>query len=146
MWAVEDKESRQIICHALKLLQSSLKVFNNLTRDFVGRGQVVNILKAFIPQPENIQIQFVAGGQFFIGKSLEPLCLLALLAVAGMVALCEVVQILALQGVCFQGKVHVGAKVVNPGFLRPRILGFFAQPPEKVYFRISPKSPQGRVF
>ena len=52
-------------------------MLDDFLRQYIGRGQVFQIIEAVIFQPKNIQTRFVAGDQVFLLVKLEALCFFA---------------------------------------------------------------------
>ena len=87
-----------------------------------GAGRFAAILKGFVLQPEDVEVDLVAFEQVFVCETLEPFALLAIVAVLRIVALDEVVEVCALEGVLFEGEMFVRPQVVDPQLLGPRFL------------------------
>jgi hypothetical protein len=93
----------------------------------IGIGEIVGFFQAFVSEPEDVEAGLVAVDEFVIvvgspppvgilfGPSRRPL-----IAVLGIVALNELVQVLTLQWIGLQGEVLVGSKIVDPELFSPR--------------------------
>ena len=119
-----DRLFLQTAQHALDLFQRGLQVVGNFLREDVRRGEVGAVFQRLIPQPRDIQVEFVACGQFFVGEHAPPAAGvfftprgLTLEAVFRVVASNKFIQIGALQHAGFQGEVLVGAEIVDPELL-----------------------------
>jgi len=75
------------------------------------------------PEPEDIEIGFVALDQVFVGKASEALGFGPLMAIRGVVAAYKIIQVGAGEGVGLQGEVLVGAEIVDPERAGPRRFG-----------------------
>jgi hypothetical protein len=84
--------------------------------------EVRGILKRFVLQPEDIEIDFVALGQLGVRERLEPLGRPSLVPVLHVIAGYEVVQVSSIERVLLEREVLVRPKVVNPQRLRPWLL------------------------
>src|SRR5260370_30411453 len=80
------------------VVESGLAVIDNFGGQERRVGQIGRIAQAVIPEPEDIQISFVALDQVFVGEAMEALGPGALMAVLGIVAADEVVEIGAGEG------------------------------------------------
>jgi hypothetical protein len=80
----------------------------------VGRRQIIQIVQTVVLQPENIEARLVAHDQFLIRIKPEALRFLALMAVLGMVAIDEILQVFTLEGSRLQSEMLVGAQIVEP--------------------------------
>lgn len=95
----------------------------------VGLGEAFGVFQALVLDPEDVQVQLVPLGQFLVGVG-APAAFggllapgpLALVAVGGVVAGHELVQVGTLQGLGLQGVVDVGAVVVDPEGFRPGLI------------------------
>jgi hypothetical protein len=58
----------QLPGNAFKLLQRGFQVFDDFGGDDIRRGQVGGIFQGLVAQPEDVEIDFVAGDQFFVGE------------------------------------------------------------------------------
>ena len=103
------------------MLQRGFQVVRDVLRDDFRRGQIGGFFQRVVFQPEDVEVHLVALGQFFVGEGLEALALLALVAVLRVVAGDEVVEVAALERVFLEREMQVGAQVVNPELLRPRL-------------------------
>ena len=113
----------QVLCDQGELVQRGLQILDDLGGDHVGGGEIGGVFQAVVFEPEDVQAGFVALDQVVVGEGVEALGLLALVAILGVVAGDEIVQVLAAQRVRLQREVLVGAEVVDPQLLGP---GLFA--------------------
>ena len=89
--------------------------------DDFGGGKIGAFFQGFVFQPEDVEVHFVALDQFFVGEDFEALAFFALVAVLRVVAGDEVIEVAALEGVFLEREMQVGAQVVDPELLRPRL-------------------------
>jgi hypothetical protein len=100
---------------------------------------------------QHVEVDLVAFDQVGVVEGLEAFGLLAVVAVGRalrprsavsggqgtarptQITAHEIIQMLALEGILLQREVHVGAQVVDPELLRPRLLlrGFAVEEPER---------------
>jgi hypothetical protein len=78
------------------LRERGFEVFDYLSRDDVGVGEVGAVFEAFVFEPEDVEVQFVALGYLFVSEALEALGFLSLVAVLWIVARNEIVEVAAL--------------------------------------------------
>ena len=76
-----------------ELGEGGLEVLDDLGGDDAGRGEVVGVLQALVAQPEDVEAGLVAGDQLVVGEAAEPLALLPLASLPGLVAGDEVVEV-----------------------------------------------------
>ena len=74
----------------------------------------------FVSQPEDVKADLVPLHQFIVGERLKPLGLFPNMAVVGVVAGDEIVEVAVAHRILFQRESQVGSEVVYPQFLRPR--------------------------
>ena len=104
------------------------QVVRDLLRQQVRFGQARRVLKALVAQPEEVEAHFVAREDLLVGvrppaafgRRLGP-SRLAVVAVGGAVAGDEVIEVGARHALGLEREVLVGAKVVDPHRLRPRL-------------------------
>src|SRR6266516_706831 len=72
-----------------------------------GSGEIGAVFEAFVFEPEDVKVEFVALGSFFVGEAFEALGLFSLVAVLWIVAGDEVVEIAALQWIFFKSEMLV---------------------------------------
>src|SRR5712692_2927946 len=97
----------------------ALQVFDDAGGQRAGGWQVVGVFEAFVTQPEEIEAQLIAFEQVIVAEGVETLVFLALVAVLGVVAGHEIVEVGACEGIGAQGEVLVGAQVVDPQAFGP---------------------------
>ena len=132
-WAVVAFAGPEVGCDLRELVQGRLQILNNFGGQDGGIGQIGRIAQAVIPEPEDVEVGFVALDQVFVGEAAEALGFAALVAIFGIVAADEVVQVGAGEGVGLQREVLVGAEVVDPERLGPwRFAGRLAVEEEDV--------------
>jgi hypothetical protein len=78
-----------------ELGESGLEVLDDLGGDDAGGGEVVGVLQALVAEPEDVETGLVTGDQLVVAEAAEPLALLALAPLAGLVAPDEVVEVFA---------------------------------------------------
>jgi len=85
------------------LFESGFEVFDDLLCEDIGVRKVIGLFKAFVPQPENIEAGLVAVYELFVVVGSPPTVRilfgpsrLSLVAVLGIVALNEFVEIFTL--------------------------------------------------
>ena len=61
----------QILRDRRKLFQRSFEVGGDVGGDDLGRGEVGGFLQGFVLQPEDVEVELVAFGEFFVGEGLE---------------------------------------------------------------------------
>ena len=76
-----------------------MQVLDNLGCQNGGVGQIGGIAQTVVPEPEDIEIGLVALDQIFVGEAAKTLGLGPLVAIGGVVAADEVVQVGAGEGV-----------------------------------------------
>ncbi len=103
-----------------ELSQGGFEVLDDLGCDHTGCRQVVGVLQALVAEPEDVEARLVAGDQLVVAEPVEPLALLSLASLPGLVALDEVVEVGAGEGVGLEREVLVRPQVVDPQILRPR--------------------------
>jgi hypothetical protein len=81
------------------------------------------VLEALIAQPEDVEAGLVPRDQLVVGDAAEPLGLLPLPSVAGLVAGDEVVEVGPAERVGLEREVLVGSQVVDPQVRRPGGVG-----------------------
>jgi len=87
--------------------------------DHVGVRKVIRVLKALVPQPEDVEVDLVPLHQILVSERMESFGLFPFQLVCSVVTGDEVVQVLVLQRIRLEREVHVGAKVVDPQRLCP---------------------------
>lgn len=87
----------QVFGDERELVERGLQILHNLGGNHVGGGQVGGILQALVLQPENIQAGLVPLHHLVVIEGVESLGFFALVAVLGVIARDEVVQVLAAQ-------------------------------------------------
>lgn len=110
------------------MLQGALQVGDNVAADYARLGEVVRVLQGLILQPEDVQARLVAADDFLVGIGtpaarwivLAP-ARSALMAVGRIVEGDELVQVRTLERVGLEGEMHVGAQVIDPELLGPRL-------------------------
>ena len=60
-------------------------------------GKICAVFERFVPKPENVEIYFVPFEQLVVGEAFEPVAFDAFMAVLGVEALDELVEIRAFQ-------------------------------------------------
>jgi hypothetical protein len=80
-----------------KLLQSRFQFFSDSQRQHVRIRKVRAVFERLVPKPENVEINLVPFRQFVIGEAFEPLAVFAFVAVLGVEALNELIQIRTFQ-------------------------------------------------
>jgi len=91
-----------------------LQVFDNFGGQDGGVRQIGRIAQTVVPEPEDVEIGLIALDQVLVGEAMEPLSLGPLVAIRGVIAADEVVEIGAGEGVRLQGEVLIGAEIVDP--------------------------------
>jgi hypothetical protein len=86
-----------------------------------GGGRLSVSSRRLVAQPEDVEADLVPGHQLVVGEPVEPLGLLALVPVLRVVAVDEVVEVVVGERVLLEREVLVGAQVVDPQLLRPRV-------------------------
>ncbi len=86
-----------------------------------GGGKIGGVFEGFVFEPEDVEVDLVAFDEVVVGEALEAFAFGALVAVLGVVAGDEVVEIGALQLVFFQREVLVGSEIVDPELFGPRL-------------------------
>ena len=95
-------------------------------REDIGIGKIIGFFEAFVSEPEDIEAGFVAVDEFVIvvgspaavGTLFGP-SRRSLIAILGIVALNELVEVFALQGIGLECEVFVGSEIVDPELLGP---------------------------
>ena len=111
-----------------KTVQPRLQVVDDLQCQFIRLGQIVQIGKALVFQPENIQAGFVTRDDLLViefspaaFRILLAPGFLPLMAVERVVTADELLQILEAQRLFFQRVMDIGAVIEVPHFLSPRL-------------------------
>jgi hypothetical protein len=76
----------QRVRHPPEPFQRPLQILHDLRRNFLRRRQQVGIIKGIVLEPEDIEVDLVAGDEVRIGEAPEPLALPALGARAAGIA------------------------------------------------------------
>ena len=58
-----------------------MEVFDDLSGDDVGVGKIGTVFERLILQPEDVEVEFVALGQFFVGEGPKAVCWFSLVTV-----------------------------------------------------------------
>ena len=124
------------------MFESGFQVFDDFLGKDIGVGEVVGFFQAFVSEPKDVKAGLVAVDELFVvvcaPAAVRILFLprrCPLIAVLGVVALNELVEIFSLQRIGLEGKVLVGSEIVNPELLRPwRFAGRFLVEEENVGF------------
>ena len=99
----------QVARHLRKTLQRCLQVLGDFCgQDFRFR-EAVDVFEGVVFQPEQVEVEFVAFDEVFVGEAAEAVGFFAVF-----VAMDEVVQVFAGEFLGFEGLVDVGAVVVDP--------------------------------
>jgi hypothetical protein len=101
----------QILGDGGELFQGGFQIGGDFLGDDFGGGQVGGFFQGVVFQPEDVEVHFVALHQFVVGEAFEALAVFAVVAVFGIVARDEVVEIGAFEGVFFESEMQVGAQV-----------------------------------
>jgi hypothetical protein len=96
-----------------------LQVLDNFGCQNSGVRQIGRIAQTVIPEPEDVEIGFIAFDQVLVGEAPEALSFTPLVPIPGVVAANKVVQIAASKGIRLQGEVLVGAEIIDPKRARP---------------------------
>ena len=106
---------------------ADFKILHDIRRQHVRFGQVGRLLQRFVAQPEDVEVDLVPRHQFVVAckpasdrRGSPPTSGRALVAVVGIVAVDEFVQVGAGERVLLEREVHVGAQVVDPQLLWSR--------------------------
>ena len=98
-----------------------METFHNVGGKFVRAGQIIEVGKGTVFDPENIQTGFVAGKDFVNGETAEASIgiafapgFFAVMTVWRIVALDELLQIVKGHWGLFQRKVLIGPQIVEP--------------------------------
>lgn len=117
----------QLRLQLLKALQCALEVFDDVVSQHVGRGQVVQIGKGLVLDPEDIEAGLVprkdVGNIEFAPAAIRVIFAPrfgAFVPILRMITGDEVQQIRILHRMLFQRKVNVGAEIIDPDGLRLR--------------------------
>ena len=73
------------------------QILHDLGGDDVGRGKIGGVFEGFVFEPEDVEVDLVAFDEVVVGEALEAFALCALVAVLGVIAGDEVVEVGALQ-------------------------------------------------
>ena len=111
----------QVLCDRRKLFQRCFEFLSNLESEHVRIGKVRAVFERFVPKPEDVEIDLVTFEQVVVGEALERLAFGAFMAVLGVEALDELVEIRTFQRSFFQSEVLIRAQVVDPELFRPRL-------------------------
>jgi hypothetical protein len=109
----------QISGNLAELFERGLKIFHDFGGDDVWCREICGVFEGVVFEPEDVDVDLVAFGEVVVGEALEALAFDALVAVLGVIAGDEVVEVGALQLVFFKGEVLVGSEIVDPEFFRP---------------------------
>ncbi|MBA3534348.1 MAG: hypothetical protein H0T73_20700 [Ardenticatenales bacterium] len=98
----------------LELFQRGLQILHDLPRQHIGIGEVGRVLQRLVAQPEEVEVDLVSGYELVIavappasvGRGLAPGGA-ALVALPGLVARNELIEVGAAQRVLLQGEVLV---------------------------------------
>jgi hypothetical protein len=113
-----------------EVLESGFKVFGDVFGEVFGIGEIVEVGKALVFEPGDVEAGFIAGDELGVGEP-APAAVGALFGVPGLftgvavgwlIARDEVGQVLEAHGVALEGVMDVGAVVVVPNLFGP---GFF---------------------
>ncbi len=66
--------------HRPEFLQRCFQAIDDFGGQLRGRGQTVGVCRVGVLQPEQVQVELVALGQFLIAEALEPFALLSVVA------------------------------------------------------------------
>ena len=107
-------------------VEAGFEVFDDFFCQHIGVGEVVEVGKAFVFDPEDVQTGFVSGNQFFIGIG-PPSAFGVVLApgrfafcfVGIVVALHKIVEVGPCHGLLLRGMMDVGTVVIVPHRLCP---------------------------
>ncbi len=110
-----------------KALDSRLQTLDNVARQNIRVGKIVQVGQAFILEPGDIQTGLVPRQDIFVGKSppssfrigFRMIGFLAFADIFRTIARNKVTQVFQLQRVFLQGEVNVGPEVVYPDLFRP---------------------------
>ncbi len=112
----------QILRDGAELFQCRLQVLDDRGGEDVGLREVSGLFQRFVADPEDVEVGLVTGHRLVVGEGLPASvgvvlgpCLGSLIAVLGVVAGDEVVQIFAGERVLLEREVLVGAQIVDPG-------------------------------
>jgi len=98
-----------------------LQILHNTGGKHIRRSHRISPLEALITQPEEIKAHLVMLEQLVIAKRAEALAFLPLVTILCMVARHKIIQVRPRQRIGAQGKVLVGAQVIDPQSFRPVI-------------------------
>ena len=128
------------------MVEGGFKVFGDFTGEDVWVGEISRIFKAFVYEPEDVEVYFVPLQQFFNGEGSESLGFLSFMSVLGIVAADKVLEVLVFEGIGFEGEVHVSAEVVYPELVCPGLFtGRLAVKEEDVSFNtLGVEYPRGK--
>ena len=56
----------QVLCDAGEEPQGGLEVVRDFLREYVGLGEILGVFKAFVFEPEDVEIDFVAFDQLVV--------------------------------------------------------------------------------
>ena len=75
------------------MFEGGFEVFHDLGGDDVGGWEIGAVFQGFIFEPENVEVYLVAFDEVVVGEALETFALRTLVAVLGVIAGNEVVQV-----------------------------------------------------
>ena len=103
-----------------------MEFFQHLGGYDVGWWKVLGVLEAVVAEPGEVEAHLVAGHELVVGEAFEAVGLGAVLAVVGVVAGYEVVEVGSGEGVLLEGEALVGAEVEDTELAGPRRGGSLA--------------------
>jgi len=112
----------------LKTLDTCFKVFDDLFSQHIRIGEVVQICRAFVSDPEDVQTGFVTGHDVFIGKFAPSAVgivfrpgFLPFVTVFRLVASYEILQIVIGHWVFLFREMDIGPEVIKPDLFCPGV-------------------------
>ena len=78
--------SLQISCDFGELREGGLEIFDNFLSDDVGIGEIRAVFQAFVFEPKDVEVEFIALDQLFVGETLEALGFFSLMAISAVAA------------------------------------------------------------
>ncbi len=89
-------------------------MLDDLQRQNFRRRQFIQIIEAVVLQPEDVEIGLVASNEFIVGEIPEAIGFCTIMSVFRIVADDEVLKIVKLERLGFEGKVFVGTEIIEP--------------------------------
>ena len=117
-------KSIQLLFQLLKAFKCALQILYNIIRKHIGIGEIIKIRERLVFNPKDIKACLIALQKLVyakftptsIGILLRPR-FLTLVAIFGIIARYEILQIRITHRVLLQGEVDIGTEIINPNIL-----------------------------